>query len=142
MANVSNIDETVVDLFAGIGYFTMPMAVYSKPKKIFACEINPVSYSFLCENIVLNDVTAIVEPLQGDNRNIAPKDVADRVIMGYLEDTYRFLPTASIPNRSLKFIQKVAKKYNRKSELLTCKNIKSYAPGISHVVLDVKIDEI
>ncbi|MCK5258132.1 MAG: hypothetical protein KAJ69_01335, partial [Thermoplasmatales archaeon] len=51
-------------------------------------------------------------------------------------------PYESIPNRSLKFIQKVAKKYNRKSELLTCKNIKSYAPGISHVVLDVKIDEI
>lgn len=162
MANVSNMDETVVDLFAGIGYFAMPMAVYSKPKKIFACEINPVSYNFLCENIVLNDVTEIVEPLKGDNRIIAPKDVADRVIMGYLEDTYRFLPTAfnclknltgiihyhdvcpneSIPDRSLKFVQKAAKKYNRKSELLTYKNIKSYAPGISHVVLDVKIDEI
>jgi len=162
MANVSNMNETVVDLFSGIGYFTMPMAVYSKPKKIFACEINPVSYNFLCKNIVLNDVTSIVEPLQGDNRKIAPKNVADRVIMGYLEDTYRFLPTAfnclknltgiihyhdvcpneSIPNRSLKFVQKAAKKYNRKSELLTYKNIKSYAPGISHLVLDVKIDEI
>jgi len=162
MANVSNMDETVVDLFAGIGYFTMPIAVYSKPKKIFACEINPESYNFLCENIVLNDVTAIVEPLQGDNRNIAPKDVADRVVMGYLEDTYRFLPTAlnclknhtgiihyhdvcpneSVPKKSLKFVKKAAKKYNRKSELLTYKNIKSYAPGISHVVLDLKIDEI
>jgi len=162
MANVSNIDETVVDLFAGIGYFTMPMAVYSKPKKIFACEINPESYGFLCENIVLNNVTTIVEPLQGDNRNTSPKDVADRVIMGYLKDTYRFLPTAfnclknhigiihyhsvspneSIPGRSLKFIQKAAKKYNRKSKLLAYKKIKSYAPGINHVVLDVKIDEI
>ena len=162
MANVSNIDEIVVDLFAGIGYFTMPMAVYSKPRKIFACEINPVSYNFLCENIVLNDVTEIVEPLQGDNRNIAPKDVADRVVMGYLKDTFRFLPTAfnclknlkgiihyhdvcpneSIPNRSFKFVQKESKKYNRKSELLTYRNIKSYAPGISHVVLDVRIDEI
>jgi len=36
MANISNMDEIVVDLFAGIGYFTIPMAVYSKPKKIFA----------------------------------------------------------------------------------------------------------
>jgi len=162
MAKVSNMDETVVDLFAGIGYFTMPMAVNSKPKKIFACELNPVSYDFLCENIVLNDVTTIVEPLKGDNRNIAPKDVADRVIMGYLENTYRFLPTAlnclknltgiihyhdicpneSIPNKSLNFVQKAAKKFSRKPELLTYKNIKSYAPGISHIVLDVKIDEI
>ncbi|MCK5112822.1 MAG: hypothetical protein KAQ84_04705, partial [Thermoplasmatales archaeon] len=30
MANISNKNETVVDLFAGIGYFTIPMAVYSK----------------------------------------------------------------------------------------------------------------
>ena len=162
MANVSNMDETVVDLFAGIGYFTIPMAVYSKPNKIFACEINTVAYEFLCENIVLNDVTTIVEPLLGDNRTSAPKDIADRVVMGYLSTTYKFLPTAfnclknltgiihyhdvcpneSIPNRSLKFVQKAAKKYDRKAELLAYKNIKSYAPGISHVVLDVKIDEI
>jgi len=161
MANISNIDETVVDLFAGIGYFTIPMAVYSKPKKIFACEINTVAYEFLCKNIVLNDVTTIVEPLIGDNRTRAPKDIADRVLMGYLNNIYKFLPTAfnclkkitgiihyhdvcpneSIPIKSLEFVQKTAKKYDRKAELLKCINIKSYAPGISHIVLDVKIDE-
>ncbi len=162
MANISNMDEIVVDLFAGIGYFTIPMAVYSKPKKIFACEINTVAYEFLCKNIVLNDVTTIVEPLIGDNRNSAPKDIADRVLMGYLNDTYKFLPTAFsclkkitgiihyhdvcpnelIPDRSLEFVQKTAKKYNRKAELIKCINIKSYAPGISHIALDVEIDEI
>jgi len=131
-------------------------------ERLRMANVSNMDETFLCENIVLNDVTEIVEPLQGDNRTTAPKNVADRVIMGYLEYTYKFLPTAfnclknlkgiihyhdvcpneSIPNRSLKFVQKESKKYKRKSELLTYRNIKSYAPGISHVVLDVKIDEI
>ena len=38
MSNISNPNEVIVDLFAGIGYFSLPIAVYSKPKKIFACE--------------------------------------------------------------------------------------------------------
>lgn len=161
MANISNKNETVVDLFAGIGYFTIPMAVYSKPKKIFSCEINPIAYEYLCKNIVLNHVTSVVKPLLGDNRSMAPKNIADRVIMGYIDDTYRFLPTAIdclkngtgiihyhdvfpnelIPEKSLKFVQEISKKYDTNAKLLKYNYIKSYAPGVSHVVFDIKIGE-
>jgi tRNA wybutosine-synthesizing protein 2 len=161
MGMISNPRETVVDMFAGIGYFTIPMAVRSKPKKIFACEINPVAYEYLCKNIVLNHVTNIVEPLLGDNRKTAPKGCADRVLMGYLEDTEIYLPVAFeclrnqkgvlhyhdvvpdelIPDRPLDQIQKVASEYDRTATLLGMKEIKSYAPGVSHVVLDVWIGE-
>lgn len=161
MANISNRDETVVDLFAGIGYFTIPMAVYSKPKKIFSCEINPIAYEYLCKNIVLNHVTSSVKPILGDNRKIAPKNVSDRVIMGYFNDTKKYLPTAfkclknnrgiihyhdvcpdsSIPETSLKNIKKSAEKYNIKVDLLNHKIIKSYAPVISHIVLDIRVDK-
>jgi tRNA wybutosine-synthesizing protein 2 len=161
MAKISNSNETVVDLFAGIGYFTLPMAVYSKPKKIFACEINPVAYDYLCKNILLNNVTSIVEPLLGDNRTIAPKNIADRVIMGYIDDTHKFLPIAIeclknktgiihyhevcpnklFPERPLKNVQEASEKYKRKVDLLNYKCIKSYAPGVSHYVLDIKIGE-
>jgi len=161
MATISNEKETVVDLFAGIGYFTLPIAVYSKPKKIFACEINPISYEYLCNNISLNHVTEIVEPLLGDNKEIAPKNVADRVIMGYIRDTHKFLqiainclkdhtgiihyhdvfPDDVIPKKPFTFIQKAIEQYNNDVELMTFKKIKSYAPGVSHVVLDVKIGE-
>jgi tRNA wybutosine-synthesizing protein 2 len=161
MAKISNPKETVVDLFAGIGYFTLPMAVYSKPKKIFACEINPVAYDYLCKNIVQNDVTSIVEPLLGDNKTTAPKNVADRIIMGYIDSTHKFLPIAInclknktgiihyhevcpnelFPDRPFKNVQKESVKHERKVELLAYKHIKSYAPGISHYVLDIKIGE-
>jgi tRNA wybutosine-synthesizing protein 2 len=159
MATISNEKEIVVDLFAGIGYFTLPIAVYSKPKKIFACELNPVAYDFLCENIVLNDVSKIVEPLKGDNRDVAPENIADRVVMGYIENTLDFLPVAieclkdnvgvihyhevcpdeSFPDHLFGNITNVAVEFDRKAELLTHKHIKSYAPGVSHVVLDVRL---
>jgi len=161
MATVSNCYETVVDLFAGIGYFTLPMAVHCKPKKIFACEINPVAYRYLCANVVLNQVTDIVEPRWGDNRNTAPKDCADRVILGYLQEPQLFLtvaldclkdqrgvlhyhevvPLESIPELPLKHIEIAAKSYHRSVELLKVNKIKSYAPRIHHVVLDVRIVE-
>ncbi|MCK4365122.1 MAG: class I SAM-dependent methyltransferase family protein [Thermoplasmatales archaeon] len=161
MATISNENETVVDLFAGIGYFTLPLAVHSKPKKIFACEINPVAYDYLCGNIVLNNVTNIVEPLKGDNKEVAPKNVANRVILGYFNDTYKFLGTAFeclinhtgiihyhdkfpddvVPNKPLKNIEEIAKKYKCEVELLKYKHVKSYAPGISHYVFDIGIDE-
>ena len=159
MAYISKNDETVVDLFAGIGYFCLPMAVYSRPKRIFACEINPVAYEFLCKNIVLNNVSSIVEPLLGNNRDVAPKNVADRVIVGYFEDTPRFIPTAieCLKNNSgvvhyhdvfsdsidhdkvLENLQNIADVYDRNADFLKTRLVKSYAPGVSHYVFDIKI---
>ncbi|UCD14310.1 MAG: class I SAM-dependent methyltransferase family protein [Thermoplasmatales archaeon] len=161
MANISGKKENIVDLFAGIGYFTIPMAVYSKPNKIFACEISSIAYEYLCKNIVLNHVTSIVKPLFGDNRTKAPKNIADRVIMGYINDTYRFLPTAInclknhtgiihyhdvfpnelIPDKPIKIIQETSEKYDTKARLLKYRHIKSYAPGVSHFVFDIQIGE-
>jgi tRNA wybutosine-synthesizing protein 2 len=160
MASVSNENETVVDLFAGIGYFSIPIAVFSKPKKIFSCEINQVAYNYLCENIVLNDVTGIVEPIKGDSKEVAPKDVADRVILGYIGNTYSFLTTAldclrgnkgiihyhdkfpdkKIPEKPIKEIEVICKKLNYECKLLEYRKVKSYAPGISHYAFDFGID--
>ena len=159
MATIANKNDTVVDLFAGIGYFTLPMAVYSQPKKIFACEINPVAFKYLCTNVVLNHVSRIVEPLFGDNRKNAPKDCANRVILGYLKDPQDFLrvaleclrnnsgilhyhelvPIELIPEQPLSHIEKAATLYHRSVELLKVHTIKSYAPKIDHMVLDVRI---
>jgi len=161
ISKISNKKEIIVDLFAGIGYFTLPIAVFSKPKKIFSCEINPISYKFLCENVVLNNVTSIVEPLIGDNIETAPRNIADRVILGFINDTYRYLPFALeclkektgvihyhdvfpeelIPNKPLKIINKIAENNNIEANVLKYRSIKSYAPGINHVVFDIKFGD-
>jgi tRNA wybutosine-synthesizing protein 2 len=161
MSMICNENEVIVDLFAGIGYFTLPIAVYCKPKKIFSCEINPVSYYFLCENVVLNHVTSIVEPIKGDNKKISPKNIADRVILGYLGDTKKYIPLALkclrnktgilhyhdiFPDKNVKdysniIFDDISKRYNIDINFLKKKHIKSYAPGVGHYVFDIKVGE-
>ncbi len=156
MAGLRCESETVVDMFAGIGYFSLPLAVYQKPRRVIACEINPKAHGFLVENIKLNKVGSIVEPVLGDNRDLQGEAIADRVIMGYLKTTHEFLPAALrlvkdggiihyhetcpnelLPNRPLKRVEDAARPGT--VEVLRTKAIKSYAPGVSHVVLDVRV---
>jgi tRNA wybutosine-synthesizing protein 2 len=160
MASIPKEGEVVVDMFAGIGFFSLPMAVHSRPKKIYSLELNPVAFQYLQENIKLNNIENIIKPVLGDNRDFECENIADRVVMGYLEDTHRYLPKAldilkdeggiihyheKCPNeiletRPLERVRQAVEKKGYAMELLGLKNIKSYAPGVSHVVLDVRVD--
>lgn len=77
IANMVEEGETVVDLFAGIGYFSIPVALKSAVEKVYSVEINPVAYDYLCQNIELNSVSHIITPVLGDCREHAPVGVAD-----------------------------------------------------------------
>ena len=148
--------EVVVDMFAGIGYFSIPMAVHSIPLKIYAIEINPVSLGYLRENIRLNRVENIIEPVEGDCASFTPDGIADRVIMGYfdahpyLENGIRALVHGGIlhyheavpeavEDRPVKRIFEAARKLGRKLEIIEARMIKKYAPGVWHVVVDARI---
>lgn len=159
MATIADENEVVVDLFAGIGYFSLPIAVHSDPQTVYACEKNPLAYKYLCHNLALNNVTKVVKPQFGDNRKVAPEGVGDRVILGYLQDTHVFLstainslkreggilhyheacPTAFLPDRPLQYIREAAHKKNMKVDVLNTRKVKSYAPGVFHIVIDVKV---
>ena len=39
-------NEVVLDMFAGIGYFSIPIGVHSNAKRIYSIEINPNSYLY------------------------------------------------------------------------------------------------
>jgi len=156
MAETRCDDETVVDMFAGIGYFSIPMAVYQKPRRVIACELNPVAHSYLVENIALNGVAGRVQAVLGDNRDLPGESFADRVIMGYVKTTHEYLPAALrmlrhggmlhyhetcpcdlMPHRPIQRIVEAA----RGSEVVVTrfKEVKSYAPGVGHVVVDARV---
>ncbi len=151
--------ETVVDMFAGIGYFSIPIAKTGKPKRIYAIDINPVSVHYLKENIRLNHVENIVIPILSDCRKVRLGSIADRVIMGYLPNTHEYLPFAfqSLKKEGgiihyhdlaskgeawddiISKLEIVGYKHGYELKRITHKRVvKEYAPNIFHVVIDAK----
>jgi len=152
-------DEYVVDMFAGIGYFTLPMAVHSRPGKITAIELNPNAYHYLCRNIRQNHVEEIVEPVLGDCAKVTPQGVADRVVMGMVQVTDRYLqkgisalrpggilhyhqtvPTWMYPAAAIRDVEQAAAALGCRAEILNCVRVKKYSPGVVHAVIDARID--
>jgi len=148
--------ETVVDMFAGIGYFTLPLAKYSGARRVFACEKNPESYRFLCRNIIDNELEDKVIPILSDNRNLAGKVFADRILMGYVQTTSEFVPKALTMIRPDGIIHYhdtfYVSEYEDRIrsifddacgpdgyEIERIHEVKSYAPSVSHYVADIRI---
>lgn len=151
--------ELVVDMFAGIGYFSLPMAVHSRPRRLIAIELNPVAYSYLCQNILLNHVQEIVEPVLGDCADKTPEGTADRVVMGFVGTTNRYLqkgiealrpggclhyhqtiPSRQYPAAAIKEVTEAAASLGRKAVIQRFIRVKKYSPGMVHAVVDAKID--
>jgi len=155
MASLDCRGETVVDMFAGIGYFTMPLAAKAHAERAIACEINPEAVRFLRMNIELNRVGDVVTVFEGDNRELPGEGFADRVVMGYVNVTWQFLPKAfslvkkggmihyqdtcsidRIPDGLIENLRNGSG--GRPFEVLGIREVKAYAPSISHMVVDVR----
>ncbi|EDQ86566.1 uncharacterized protein MONBRDRAFT_28161 [Monosiga brevicollis MX1] len=87
-------DEVVVDLFAGIGYFTLPYLVHARARFLHACEWNPHAVEALRRNLKLNQVADRCEVHEGDNRQVAPVGCADRVNLGLIPTSKESWATA------------------------------------------------
>jgi tRNA (guanine37-N1)-methyltransferase len=73
--------ETVVDMFAGVGPFSIMIAKHARPEAVFAMDLNHDAVEYLKMNVQLNKVSTIV-PLEGDARQlIFDVPCADRIIM-------------------------------------------------------------
>ena len=83
--------KTIIDYFAGIGYFTIQLAKSYPRAKIISIDKNPDSVKYLKENIEINEINN-VEILNEDCRNIQKK--ADVIHLGYISGTLQFLEHA------------------------------------------------
>lgn len=154
-------DETIVDMFIGIGYFSLPIAKLSNPKIIYGIDLNEDSIHWLKESIKKNKLNNI-EVIRGDSKdevkNLIKKGIiADRVLMGYLPPPEEFIPYAlkilkkegivhydalirpQHYEKDIEHVLELFRKEGRKIELINPQRVKSYGPKVDHYVLDIKL---
>jgi tRNA (guanine37-N1)-methyltransferase len=155
--------ETVVDLFAGVGPFSVLIAKTVENVKVYALDINPAAIALLERNARLNRVENRVFPILGNARQLVEDrllGVADRVIMNLPEKATEFVDTAcralkpaggtvhhyefirrpdSIENMKHRFSEAVEKSGRKVDAFLFAKAIRETAPYECQVALDAKI---
>jgi tRNA (guanine37-N1)-methyltransferase len=151
--------DIVVDMFAGVGPYSILIAKSKKPAKVLAIDKNPDAVHYLKENISLNSVKNI-EAIEGDSREEAKKfaDTANHVIMNLPHNAFEFLDSAvlllksggiihyygmthedDLFESSIKLIREAAEKAGRKIEVLEKRVVRSYAPHQYNICIDVRI---
>jgi tRNA (guanine37-N1)-methyltransferase len=89
--------EVIVNMFAGVGTYSIIIAKHSEAEKIFSIDINPVAIQYMQENIKLNKVGKRVVPIQGDAKKVIKErlqEVADRILMPLPAKAYEYLDSA------------------------------------------------
>ncbi|MDK2781516.1 MAG: tRNA wybutosine-synthesizing protein 2, partial [Archaeoglobi archaeon] len=148
-------NEEIVDMFAGVGHLSIPIAVHSRPKRILAIEINPIAYEYLKRNIELNGIRCM-EAILGDCSQVTPEGEFDRVIMGHIYLARRFLSkgiralkeeggilhfhdVARDPSEPVEILRRGCEREGRRARILEVRKVKSYAPRRYHYVVDAEI---
>ncbi|MFC7228850.1 class I SAM-dependent methyltransferase family protein [Salinirubellus salinus] len=155
MADRVEAGERVFDMFAGIGYFTLPMA--RAGAEVLAAELRPTAYRYLVENAVLNGVQERVEAYRADCADVAVEEPVDRVVMGHYEAHERLdsavaalrpggvlhlheaTPTAELWDRPVGRVEAAAERAGRSVEVLDRRVVKGYSAGVEHVVVDARV---
>ncbi|CAF0870058.1 unnamed protein product, partial [Didymodactylos carnosus] len=87
-------NEVIVDLYAGIGYFTLAYLVHARASHVYACEWNSDAVEALKRNLKLNHVDDKCTVLYGNNEETCPLRVADRVNLGLIPSSEQSWPVA------------------------------------------------
>jgi tRNA (guanine37-N1)-methyltransferase len=94
--------EVILNMFAGVGCYSIIIAKHSKPEKIFSIDINPFAFQYMQENIILNKVEEKVIPVQEDSKKVIEErlqNMADRILMPLPEKAYEYLDYALLALR-------------------------------------------
>jgi tRNA (guanine37-N1)-methyltransferase len=150
--------ERVVDMFAGVGPFVVPMA--ARGAEVVGVDLNPAAVEYLRENARRNGVAERVTAVEGDARDVAAdyRGWADRVVMNLPHSADEFLDAAvavagddcrlhyyDIQHESDPFgpgraaIREAADPAGYEVTVETERVVRSYAPHELNVCLDVRL---
>ncbi|MEM3760367.1 MAG: class I SAM-dependent methyltransferase family protein, partial [Candidatus Bathyarchaeia archaeon] len=163
VASLVKDNETVIDMFSGVGPFAILIAKTHENVKVYAIDINPYAIEFLQKNIRLNRVEGKIHPILGDAKEVVEEKlsgIADRVIMNLPEKAIEFVDVAckaikptggiihfytfvsgsdSLENLKLKLIGTVENCGRKVDEILFSRFVRATAPYEWQAVLDAKI---
>ncbi len=162
IAQLVNPDEIVTNMFAGVGCYSILIAKKSDPEKVYSIDKNEHAVEYMRENIRINKVGEKVIPVQGDAREAIEEHLqnkADRVLMPLPEFGRDFIDSAiqglkkkggilhfydygeepDLFEPSLNFVKEEVT--GRSVELKDKNVVRSYAPELYHIVLDLVIGE-
>jgi tRNA (guanine37-N1)-methyltransferase len=103
IARLVKLGETVVNMFAGVGCFSIIIAKTVGTDKVFSIDVNPTAVHYMEENIRNNRVYGKVLPLLGDSKDVITAQLqkkADRVLMPLPEKALEYLPYAIMTLKS------------------------------------------
>ena len=156
-------NEVVVDMFAGVGPYSVLIAKLQPTSRVYSIDINPSAIKYLEENTFGNRVADRVVPLLGDARELSKlkvRGIADRVIMNlpseagsYIDAALRTLKREGGIVHFYQFVQRDAVvdsiKDSFKSSVIGenrevksinfCKAIREIAPGKVQVAIDAVV---
>ena len=154
ISDLVNNNEIIIDMFAGIGPFSISIAK-NHNVKLYAIDINPNAYKYLKENIRLNKLEGTIIPLLGDVTDVlnSLNIRADRIIMNLPGSALSFLDMAikslkvggvlhyyEFASQYEKPIERIIETaYPRKVEVLNSRKVKSKSPGNWHIGIDARI---
>jgi tRNA (guanine37-N1)-methyltransferase len=163
VAELVQLGETVVDLFAGVGPFAVPIAKAQRTAKVYAIDINADAVEFLAKNARVNRVENRVFPIVGDARRIVNERLAgtaNRVIMNLPETASEFVDVAckatkpqggmvhfygfvrapeTLDTLKQQFSDAVEKSGRKVAEFRCAKAVRETAPYECQAVLDAEI---
>lgn len=150
--------EVVADLFAGLGYFAVPLARRAGARRVVAVDWNPQALSYLRRNAAANGVADRVEPVLADSRTLGGPSWADRAVLGTLPDPSAALPAAAevlrpggtlhyhrtvereeAPSPAPAEVRGAAAAAGLEAKLEATRAVKSVGPAAVHVVVDARV---
>ncbi|TRO52547.1 class I SAM-dependent methyltransferase family protein [Candidatus Bathyarchaeota archaeon] len=89
--------EIVLNMFAGVGCYSIAIARHAEPRIVYSVDVNPSAFYYLKENIRINRVEKTVVGLKGDAKTVTQeklKHAVDRILMPLPELAYDYLEFA------------------------------------------------
>ena len=150
-------EESVLDLFTGVGPYAIMIAKKRRPSIVYAVDSNPNAYALLQENVRINKAER-VKPLLGNAEETLKKiNSVDRLILdlpqsardyytqtlksiknGGILHYYKILELAELNERKLALVED-ARRLGFKINILTLKEVKTYSPTQKHFAFDIKV---